>query len=45
MIFTECVPYSQTACIRAIQAIGYQVATNANSGYTFEGDYGTKGMF
>ena len=40
----KCEPYSEAACITALQSIGYQTATMENSGYDFLGDYGNKGM-
>ena len=39
----KCEPYSEAACITALQSIGYQIATVENCGYDFLGDYGTKG--
>ena len=39
----KCEPYSEAACITALQSIGYQISTMENSGFDFSGNYFLKG--
>ena len=40
---SQCVPYSQLACIVATFSMGFELANIRNSGYEFAGDWSTKG--
>ena len=42
---TQCVPYSETACITAAQSSGYKVGNLENSGFEFAANRLTKGTF
>merc|ERR1712168_660037 len=42
---STCEPFSQAACIASAISIGYQIGTVKNSGYSFAGDFGTKGCY